>query len=334
MIKKYLLAKNTNKLLVICGPTSTGKTLLAVKLAKKFNGEIVSADSRQVYKKMDIGTGKDLPNNSKIKFPIFSKYGYYLIDGVKVWGYDLAKPSEEFNVSWYLKFANQIIREIQRRGKLPILTGGTGLYIKGVTHGIPTIDVPKNEKLRSELEKRSAESLYETLSQIDSLKAASLNSSDRKNPRRLIRAIEIAQWKLGNGSVGVVEGGLSNLVSVMQIGLSAPLNFINEKISQRVTQRVEGGIKKEIEGLIKSGIQWESQSMASIGYRQWRDYFEGGVEEDKIIDEWVKEERSYVKRQMTWFKKDKDIIWFDITSREYPNNVEKMVEKWYSSDTS
>jgi tRNA dimethylallyltransferase len=323
-----------NKLLVICGPTSTGKTSLAVRLAKKYNGEIVSADSRQVYKKMDIGTGKDLPSNSKIMFPLFSKYGYYLLDGVKVWGYDLAKPSEEFNISWYLKFANRIIPEIQKCGKLPILTGGTGLYIKGVLDGIPTIDVPKNVKLRTELDPRSAESLYETLSQMDSLKAASLNSSDKKNPRRLIRAIEIAQWKLGHGNVEVLEPGSGNLGSIMEIGLSAPALVIGQKIKQRIIQRVEGGIKNEIEGLIKSGIHWETQSMASIGYRQWRDFFEGGVEEDKVVDEWEKDERNYVKRQMTWFKKDKAIIWFDITGKEYPNNVEKLVEKWYSSDTN
>lgn len=328
------------KLLVICGPTSTGKTSLAIKLAKKFNGEIVSADSRQVYKKMDIGTGKDLPENAKLKYPLFSKYGYYLINavpagrqGIKIWGYDLAKTTEEFNVSWYLKFANKIIPEIQRRGKLPILVGGTGLYINGVVHGIPTIDVPKNEKLRTELETRNADRLYETLSQMDSLKAASLNSSDKKNPRRLIRAIEIAQWKLGNGSLGISEIN-PDIGSILEIGLSAPSDFINEKIEQRVELRVRKGIKKEIESLINSGINWESQSMASIGYRQWRDFFEGAVEEEKIIDEWKKEERKYAKRQITWFKKDKGIVWFDVIGKDYPKNVEKLIEKWYKQSTS
>lgn len=321
------------KLLVICGPTSTGKTLLAIKMAKKFNGEIVSADSRQVYKKMDIGTGKDLPENSKLKYPHFSKHGYYLIDGVKVWGYDLATPKDEFSISWFLKFANKIIQEIQKRGKLPILTGGTGLYIKGVIYGIPTLEVPKNDKLREELETRNVDALYESLSQMDSLKAASLNSSDKKNPRRLVRAIEIAQWKLGNGSLGISEIN-PDMGSILEIGLSAPTDFINKKIEQRVELRVRKGIKKEIESLINSGINWESQSMASIGYRQWRDFFEGAVEEEKIIDEWKKEERKYAKRQMTWFKKDKGIVWFDVTEKDYPKNVEKLIEKWYPTVSS
>ncbi len=319
-----------HKLLVICGPTSTGKTSLAIKLAKKFNGEIVSADSRQVYKKMDIGTGKDIPVGSKIRYPLFSKYGYYLIDGIKVWGYDLATPKEEFNISWYLKFANKIISEIQKRGKTPILTGGTGLYIRGIIQGIPTVDVPKNEELRIELAKRTAEDLYENLSQMDSVKSASLNSSDKKNPRRLIRAIEIAQWNLSHGKTGVVERQI-NSDSVLKIGLTAPTEFISKRISKRVADRIENGIKEEIKNIIKSGVNWESQSMASIGYRQWRDYFEGGVEEEQIFQEWEKEERKYVKRQMTWFKKDIDINWFNITDKNFPKNVENLVEKWYSS---
>ncbi len=322
-----------NKLLVICGPTSTGKTSLAIKLAKKLNGEIVSADSRQVYKKMDIGTGKDIPKGAKIKYPFFSKYGYYTIDGVKVWGYDLADPKDEFNISWYLRFANKIISEIQRRGRLPILTGGTGLYIKGVVKGIPTIDVPKNEELRIELEKRSANDLYENLSQMDSVKAASLNSSDKKNPRRLIRAIEIAQWNLSHGKTVIVESQLNNN-SVLEMGLTAPTEFINKKIGERVVQRIKDGVKEEVSNNIKSGVGWDSQSMASIGYRQWRDYFEGAVEEEQIIQEWEKDERNYAKRQMTWFKKDNEINWFDVTSKNFPKNVENLVEKWYSSDNN
>ncbi|HKC04528.1 MAG TPA: tRNA (adenosine(37)-N6)-dimethylallyltransferase MiaA [Patescibacteria group bacterium] len=320
------------KLLVICGPTSTGKTSLAIKLSKKFNGEIISADSRQVYRNLDIGTGKDLPAGAKIKYPFFSKYGFYIIDGTRVWGYDLADPKEEFNISWYLKFAHKIISDIQKRGKLPILTGGTGLYIKGVLYGMPTIDVPKNEKLRQELEKRNAGELYENLSQLDSLKAASLNSSDYKNPRRLIRAIEIAQWNLSHGKTNNVTKKLSDKNSILQIGLTAPIDFINKKINIRVKQRIDGGIKKEVENLIKSGVNWEAQSMASIGYRQWKDYFEGTIQEKQIIQEWEKEERKYAKRQMTWFKKIDGINWFDITNKNFLKKVENLAQKWYSSE--
>jgi tRNA dimethylallyltransferase len=166
-----------NKLLVICGPTSTGKTTLAIALAKKFNGEIISADSRQVYKGMDIGTGKDIPCGSKIKFPWFQKYGFYEISGAKIWGYDLADPRHEFNVAQYMKFSERIITDIVKRGKLPILVGGTGLYIRGVIDGIATANIPKNNLLRKNLVKSTAEDLFEKLAQMDSLKAGHMNSS-------------------------------------------------------------------------------------------------------------------------------------------------------------
>ena len=132
-----------NKLLVICGPTSTGKTTLAIALAKKFNGELISTDSRQVYKGMDIGTGKDLPEGAKFKLPWFQKYGYYEVGGTKIWGYDLADPRHEFSVAQYIKFAERIISDVLKRGKSPVLVGGTGLYIRGVVDGIATAGVPK-----------------------------------------------------------------------------------------------------------------------------------------------------------------------------------------------
>lgn len=325
-----------NKLLVICGPTSTGKTSLAIKIAKKFNGEIVSADSRQVYRGMDIGTGKDTPKNSSIEYENSDEWGFYVINDIKVWGYDLAEPQEDFNVSRYIKFANKIIKRIQQNGKLPILTGGTGLYIKGVVDGIPTASVPKNDKLREKLESWTAGELYENLSQLDSLKAASLNASDKGNPRRLIRAIEVAQWRLSNGGSETAErpGGKN---SVLQIGLFGPMELIISKIEKRIKDRVDAGIKKEIVGLIKNGVNWENQSMMSIGYRQWKSYFEDipqGSDEDTVLEEWKREEIKYAKRQMTWFKKDKRIKWFDITNRGFPENVEKLIKSWYSSSES
>ncbi len=300
-----------NKLLVICGPTATGKTNLAGVLAKKFDGELVSADSRQVFRGMDIGTGKDY------------------INGVKIWGYDLVSPKREFSVSKYLKFANKTIEDILKRGKLPILVGGTGLYIKGVVSGIPTVNIPRNEELRKQLETKGVNELFENLASMSPTRAGNMNSSDRKNPRRLIRAIEIAQYSITKGfkqKTSVIN------YDVLMIGLTAPDNMLNEKIERRVDDRVRDGIKEEIKKLLKSGVNWEDQSMFSLGYRQWRDYFEGDVEEDVVISEWKKEERKYAKRQMTWFKKERNIIWFDVTSNEYPWNVEKIVSVWHNTN--
>jgi len=319
----------TNRILVICGPTSTGKTKLAISLAKKYNGEIVSADSRQVYKRMDIGTGKDIPKGAKIKFPWFGKYGYYEIDGVKIWGYDLADPRHEYNVAQYLKFTERIINDIVRRDKLPILVGGTGLYIKGVIDGIPTATIPRNNKVRENLEKKSADELFEMLAQMDSIRAAELNSSDKKNPRRLIRAIEVAMWKISHVEMDRKMDKKKTDFNALIIGLTASDKFINNRIALRVTSRLDEGIIQEIQGLLDSNVTWDMQSMSSMGYGQWRDYFEGGVPKEQVIEEWEKEERKYAKRQMVWFKKDRRIIWFDVTGGNYLKKVENTVKTWY-----
>jgi len=329
-----------NKLLVICGPTSTGKTTLALKLAKKFNGELISADSRQVYKGMDIGTGKDLPKGSKIKYLWFNKYGYYEVDGIKIWGYDLADPRHEFSVAQYIKFTERIIPDIIKRGKLPILVGGTGLYIKVVTDGIATAGIPKNNLLRKAIDSRNPEELFEQLAQLDSFKAGEMNSSDKKNPRRLIRAIEVAMWKINNTEKERQLEKNKKDLKILMIGLNAPDGFIAERIKLRVRQRIEAGVKDEVSKLIKDHVGWEMPSMTSMGYGEWRDYFEGEVPEEQVVSEWERSERAYCKRQMVWFKKEtyhrgeKRIVWFDITGAEYPKNVEKSVEKWYITNNA
>jgi tRNA dimethylallyltransferase len=322
-----------NKLLIICGPTATGKTRLGISLAKKFNGEIVSADSRQVFVGMDIGTGKDLPANSKLQ-TLNSKLGFrnsdlgfYLIQGIRLWGYDLVSPKDEFSVSKYLRCVQKVIGDIEKRGKLPILVGGTGLYIKGVVDGIPTVDIPRNKKLRENLEKLTADEMYEHLSQIDSFRAGAMNSSDKKNPRRLIRAIEVAMWMIDNSQRNFPQN--KKAFNTLFIGLSAPSGYLEKKINKRVEARIDMGFEKEVENLIKFGVDWNDQSMMSLGYRQWRDFAEGAVEKERAVSEWKKEERKYAKRQITWWKRDGRINWFDIREADYPKKVENLVKKWY-----
>lgn len=296
------------KLLIICGPTATGKTDLGIYLARKFDGEIVSGDSRQVYRGMDIGTGKE--------------WG----DGVKIWGYDLIDPKKEFSVAQYEKFAKETIKDIHNRNKLPILTGGTGFYIKAVVDGISTSQVPRNQKLRDGLKEKTPHELFDILAEFDPVRAENMNRSDKNNPRRLIRAIEVAAEK---GKVkGLKEEKLN--YEVFFIGLTAPKEFLDERIRERVGKRMDMGILDEVRKLLKGGVKWDDQSMSSLGYREWKDYFGGKKSLEETVKEWEIDEINYVKRQMVWFKKDKRIVWFDVLDSNYGRKMENMVKKWYS----
>lgn len=322
------------KLLIICGPTASGKTRLAFHLAKKFNGELVSADSRQLYRGMDVGTGKDLPKNSKTQKLKNSKLpGHYLIDGVRVWGYDLAASTQSFSVAQYINLARKIIKNIWERRKLPILVGGTGLYIKGVVDGIHTATIPRNEKLRKILEGKSKDELFEILAGVDPVKAASLNASDRKNPRRLVRAIEIARWKLEVGSEKLddeVRGWKSIKMQTLFIGLTAPKKILDKRIEERTEERVKRGLLEEIRSLLSKGLNWDDQSMQTLGYRQWNPYLLGKVSKEEAVQKWITSEKNYAKRQMTWFKRDKRIKWFDVSKPSWKSDVENSVLRWHN----
>ena len=327
-----------DKLLVICGPTSTGKTHWALYLAKKFNGEIVSADSRQVYAGMDIGTGKELPLGTKIRRRFFESHGHYVVNGINIWGYDLVSPKKGYSVSEYYKAASKIMAGIRKRKNLPILVGGTGLYIKAIIDGIPTAGIPKNDRLRKHLASKSIVELYDILAQLDCLKAASLNSSDRKNPRRLIRAIEIAQWRVGNISRSKKAEkkfcAMFDKNNILMLGLTLPKSELDKKIKVRVNKRVDEKIDEEVKRLLKMGVKWDMQSMNSLGYKIWRGYFEGKKTKEQIIDKWTVDEKNYAKRQFVWFKKESGVIWFDVSEKKFPKNMEKLVERWYNKMTN
>lgn len=321
-------------LVIVCGQTATGKTSLALKLAHKFSGEIISADSRQVYKDMNIGTGKDIPEGFvfvKSKLTFESNFvGFWEKDNVRIWGYDLVHPKEEFSVGDYVRIANKVIRDIVDRNKHPILEGGTGFYIKGVVDGISTADIPRNKQLRKRLEKESAQVLFEKLTRVDPLKSASMNVSDRSNKRRLMRALEVAQWKVDRGMFSIKESP-GKKYKPLFIGLHAPKPFLVKMIRQRVGSRVKQGVIDEVDGLRSRGVTWDNQSMSALGYRVWEPYFLGTKTKEEAIEDWINGELDYAKRQLTWFKKDKRVNWFDITFKNWTMEVENKLAKWYSS---
>lgn len=330
-----------NKLLIICGPTATGKTSLTLHLAKQFNGELVSADSRQVYRRMDIGTGKDLPVNAKLQMANVKwgkgRLGWYGMDEVKVWGLDIVDPGENFSVAEYIEIAGKVITDIWERGNLPILVGGTGFYIRGIVDGIGTLEVPRNKVVREELEGKAVEELYEELEGLDEKRAQGMNKSDRRNPARLVRAIEVGRWRKDKGGLGIIGGkGLAEETDVLFIGLTAPKDLLNKRIEKRVEERMRDGVIGEIKGLLEKGVTWETQAMNAMGYREWKAYFTKAtsgkekISEGEIIENWKRDEKNYAKRQMTWFKKDIRVHWFDITEDGYPVNVVKTVEKWHT----
>lgn len=307
-----------NKLLVICGPTATGKTELGVQLAKKFGGEIVSADSRQVYRGMDIATGKDL-----------SAYG-----DIPVWMLDVVRPTQQFSVAQYYEMAVRIIREVWERGKLPILVGGTGLYIKAVVDGIETAHIPPDAQLRREYEGKTVSELLEVLNKINPKKARSMNESDRKNPRRLIRAIEIASHSRPEQSRRVPLQNLRSHIllptSTLMLGLTAPRSYLYQLIDTRVDRRIGQGMVEEVEGLLKTGVSHKRLQSLGLEYKWIDSYLTGKIEMDEMVRTLKLKIHDYARRQVTWFKKDKRILWFDITDKGWGENVERLVREWYT----
>ena len=326
------------KILVICGPTGVGKTATAIHLATLLNGELVSSDSRQVYKGMDIGTGKDLPKKNRIKnlelrinfrtnnYELFA----YDMSGVPIWMYDVVRPGDDFSVSHFQSLAAHVIKNIWSRGKLPILVGGTGFYIDALLNPPDTIAVPRDSKLRKELQTLSAVELRLKLDAISSTILASMNNSDRNNPRRLVRRIEVAMNKSTYRSVNILPAA-----DVLMIGLTAPKQKLDKKIDARVDGRINAGIIQEIKSLLDAGYSWKMSSMSGLGYIQWEKYFDVPVPEQKklvpsIIQEWKMAEHRYAKRQLTWFQKRKEVCWYDSSVLGYERDIAERVNAWYT----
>ncbi len=317
-----------DKLLVILGPTATGKTKLGLKLAKKFNGEIVSCDSRQVYTGLNIGTGK-LPNGVQIS-NIRKGSGWWEIDGIKIWMYDVVDPWKQYTVADYVKDANRVIREIKERGKLPIIVGGTGLYLKAILYGLSNLTVPVDEKLRKKLEKLTKEDLQKKLKETSSNKWEKLNNSDRENPRRLIRAIELSiipKKRLKNYDS-------TNKKEILKIGLMAPKDILFRKTDEGVISRINKGIIEETKKMHKKGLSFERMKQLGLEYGVLADFIKGQIKDihgDRgLIKIMQNKIHGFVRRQLTWFKKEKGVNWFNITVPGFEGKLEKLISDWYN----
>lgn len=311
------------RLLVILGPTSSSKTDLALNLAKVFNGELVSADSRQVYQGLDIGTGK-LPGK---EVQVKKGEGYWEMDGVKVWMYDASNPKKRYDVWRYSKDAKIVIDKLIQNNKLPILVGGTGFYIKSIISGIPNLNIPVDKKLREDLEKLSLIDLQKKLEQISKKKWESLNESDKKNPRRLVRAIELVLVEK-NGKE--IKKQTTAKYNVLKIGLKASKKVLDLRIDERVLKRLDLGMIREVKELHRNGLSLNRMKELGLEYGLLAEYLKEKITYKELVEKLKIKIHQYAKRQMTWFKKEKGIVWFDITQEDFAKKVEKEVLDWYN----
>ncbi len=330
------------KILVILGPTATGKTDLALQLAHKFQGELISADSRQVYKGLDIGTGK-LPDKltiENLKLKIKKYNGWWQINEVKIWMYDVVDLKKQYTVADFVKDAKRIVDEILKKGKLPIIVGGSGLYLKALLEGLPSLAIPVDKKLRRQLEKLSLEQLQKKLQKLSPEKWEGLNPSDRQNTRRLIRAVEIiiVNTKGERFSTGVEDpsrpkpSASDDQEDILKIGLTAPRKILNQKINKRAREWLEEGIIEEVRNLIKSGITKKRIKELGLEYAVIVEYLDKIISLDQCLKKMQSKVRQYAKRQITWFKNPSGyIFWFDITEINYMDKIEKLVCSWYDA---
>lgn len=312
------------KLLVILGTTSTGKTDLALNLAKKQNGELISADSRQLYKHLDIGTGK-LPGTYE---SLEKEENYWKIDGIKIWMYDSVDPKERFNLYEYIKRSTEVINEISKSGKLPILVGGTGLYIRSLLEGISNFGIAENNDLREELEELD---ITEIRKRIDPEILCKLNNSDINNKRRLIRLVEIATSPDEKSEASFT--GLEKDFNILKIGLATDRNIIKDKISHRLIKRINEGMIEESKELLEKGIiDYKRMEELGLEYRYLAKFIKGEIKStEELLNTLTTKISQFAKRQETWFKKDEEVLWFDISNPDLYEQVEKQVRDWYNS---
>ncbi len=314
---------SVKQVLIIYGPTQTGKTDLALQLARKFQGELISADSRQVYKGLDIGSGK-VSFDDVVSRP----RGYWIVEGVRINGFDLVNPGKRFTVADFLLSANNSMIRIIDLKKMPIIVGGTGFYIKALLGGIGSIGISADWKLRSRLGKLSSDDLYKQLFSINPARAKSMNESDRANPRRLIRAIEIAIYR----KYQVSRNYRLPTTDCLLLGLTASNEFLFRKADNWLEERIQKGLIDEVKKLLEMGVDSKWLEDLGLEYRWITKYLLGDLSYEESLSRLKGDIHSFIRRQKTWFRKIKGIRLFDISDKNYQVSIEKTVGLWYTKE--
>lgn len=282
------------KVVVIVGPTASGKTAVSIELAKKINGEIISADSMQIYKYMDIGTAK----------PTLDE-----MQGIKHYMLDVVMPDETFNVAKYKSMAESAIEEILKKGKVPIIVGGTGLYVNTLVDGIEFADVPGDEEYRNELIEKGyregAMSIYKELEKVDSESAKKI---DPNNIRRVARALEIYKVTGKTKTQLDIESRKEVKYDYRLFGMEWDRETLYNRIDLRVDKMIEAGLIDEVRNVTEK-FKISNTAVQGLGYKEVIEFLNGNISYEEMIEKLKLETRHYAKRQLTWFRKDKRIKW-------------------------
>ena len=310
MKKDLESSEEMKKVIVIVGPTAVGKTKLSIEVAKAFNGEVISGDSMQVYRGMDIGTAKITPEE---------------MEGIPHHLIDIKDPMESFSVAEFQKLVREKIDEITARGKMPIIVGGTGLYVQSVLYDYQFTEQEVDHELRAQLEARIAKGegalLYEELKQVDPLAAQSIHPN---NIRRVMRALEI-YYSSGEKKSEMKERKQPGLLyDAAIIALTMDREKLYERINLRVDIMVREGLLEEVKQLYTAGVR-NVQSVQAIGYKEIYAYLDGEVSYEQAIEQLKQNSRNYAKRQLTWFRNKIDANWFDIVEKG-ENSIKEIIQ--------
>lgn len=304
--------------IIIIGATATGKTDLSIRLAKKLNTEIINADSMYIYKNLNIGTAK--PTTEEMC-------------GIKHHLIDIVSENETFNVSQYRDLAKSVIKNFESRGKTPIIVGGTGFYVNSLIKNYSYGETGANDEIRAtlqaELDEHGKEYIFNKLKALDPISASKLHQNDVV---RVIRAIEIAMLSQNNKS-NIINLETPILSNPLIIGLNMDRNILYDRINSRVDIMLKSGLIEEVKGLMSRGFTPEkNQCMKGIGYKEVIEYLNEELSFDEMVEKIKQHTRNYAKRQITYFKRNKDIIWFDISKTDKDKIVDSIIELYNKKD--
>lgn len=309
-------------LIVISGPTGSGKTALAVQLCQELDGAIISADSRQVYKKADIGTNKLDPAT----FPqnIQRRDGYWIQEGIKIYLYDIIAPGETFSVAEFIRQADSALNKIQTADQVPLLVGGTGFYLDAFLGRQTYSTIKPDWSLRQKLTAQPVAELQNQLRELDPASLSQMTPSDRQNPRRLIRYLELARHAGSASQATQTHQPDISPAQTLKIGLRAPRGFLYQKADRWAEKIVAQGLIEETKTILDD-YGADAPLLQGLIYAPAVQYLRGKIGQAELLELIQKQLHDYIRRQLTWFKRDPEIHWLDVSTGKHPREARRLI---------